>query len=102
MYFNELKVWMLNENAVSAEIVCWKVAEESEKSYTPMPIDEILYAVLGSIKADIPEGETDEVIQIKNGYHIIKVEEQTLAVPSITVLMQSGRKYAMNCTAVLE
>ncbi len=102
LYFNELKVWMLNENVVSAEIVYWKVTEETEKSYIPMPIDEILYAVLGSIKADMQEDETDEVIQIKNGYRIVKMDEQTLAVPSITVLMKSGREYAMNCTAVLQ
>ena len=102
LYFNELTVWMLNENPVSAEILCWETAKEAEKTYTPMPIDEILYAVLGSITADMQEGETDEVIQIRNGYRMIKEEEQTLAVPSITVCMKSGREYTMNCTAVLQ
>lgn len=102
LYFNELKVWMVNENAVSAEIVYWKATEETEKSYIPMPIDEILYAVLGSIKADMQEAETDEVIQIKKGYRIVKIDEQTLGIPSITVMLKSGREYAMNCTAVLQ
>ena len=102
LYFNELTVWMLNEQAISAEMICWKVAGEAEKSYTPMPIDEILYALLGSIRADMQEGEEDEVIQIRNGYHMLEVEEQTLAIPSITVLMKSGREYAMNSTAVLK
>ena len=102
LYFNELKVWILNENVVSAEIVYWEVKEEADKSYIPMPIDEILYAILGSITADMQEGERDEVIQIKNGYHMEKIDDQSLAIPSITVLMKSGREYAMNCTAVLK
>lgn len=102
MYFNKLKVWMLNENVISAEIVFWEIVGEEDEAYTPMPIDEILYALLGNIKKDMQEGETDEVIRIRTGYQLVKEDEKGLAVPSITVMMRSGREYVMNCTAVLQ
>ncbi len=100
LYFNELKVWVVNGNVVSAEMIYWEVTDEAGESYTPMPIDEILYALLGSIREDMEEGEKDEVIQIINGYQMVKLEEKIKAVPSITVVLKSGKEYVMNRTAV--
>ncbi len=99
LYFNELKVWMLNDSVMSAEMIYWNVTGEAAESYTPMPIDEILYALLGNIRAGVDEGKQDEVIQIIDGYQMVKTEEQAKAVPSITVVMKSGKEYVMNRTA---
>jgi len=99
LFFNELKVWVLNDSVVSAEMVYWDVTGETAKSYTSMPIDEILYALLGSIKDGVDEGKQDEVIQIIDGYQMVKSEEQAKAVPSVTIVMNSGREYVMNRTA---
>ncbi len=99
LYFNELKVWMLNDNVASAEIIYWDVTGEAAGSYTPMPIDEILYALLSNISKEMDEGKQDEVIQIIDGYQMVKSEEQAKAVPSITVVMKSGKEYVMNRTS---
>jgi len=99
LFFNELKVWVLNDSVISAEMVYWDVTGETAKSYTSMPIDEILYALLGSIKDGVDEGKQDEVIQIIDGYQMVKSEEQAKAVPSVTIVMNSGREYVMNRTA---
>ncbi len=100
LYFNELKVWMLNDSVASAEMIYWDVTGEAAGSYTPMPIDEILYALLGNISEGVDEGKQDEVIQILDGYQMVKSEEQAKAVPSITVVMKSGKEYVMNRTSV--
>ncbi len=99
LFFNELKVWVINDSVVSAEMIYWDVTGETAKSYTSMPIDEILYALLGSIREGVDEGKQDEVIQIIDGYQMVKSEEQAKAVPSITVVMKSGKEYVMNRTA---
>lgn len=100
LYFNELKIWMMEGSVVAAELIYWEVKGETEESYTLMPIDEILYALLGSIKGDLEDNQTDEVVQIVNGYQLVKTDEQYKAVPAITIVMKSGKEYAMNRTAV--
>jgi hypothetical protein len=79
------------------------VVEEADETYVLLPIDEILYAMLGNIKADMEEGQKDEVVMIMDGYHIEKsddTQEQIKAVASIIVVLKSGKEYVMIRTAV--
>ena len=100
LYFNELKVRMMAGNVVSAELTYWEVTDEAEETYALLPMDEILYALLGSIKEEMVEDQKDEVVQIINGYQLVKSNEQSKAVPAITIVMGSGKEYVMNRTAV--
>ena len=101
--FNELQVCVSYGEVTSAQLTYWDVVEEADETYVLLPIDEILYAMLGNIKADMEEGQKDEVVMIMDGYHIEKsddTQEQIKAVPSIIVVLKSGKEYVMNRTAV--
>ena len=101
--FNELQVCVSYGEVTSAQLTYWDVVEEVDETYVLLPIDEILYAMLGNIKADMEEGQKDEVVMIMDGYHIEKsddTQEQIKAVPSIIVVLKSGKEYVMNRTAV--
>ena len=101
--FNELQVFVSYGEVTSAQLTYWDVVEEVDETYVLLPIDEILYAMLGNIKADMEEGQKDEVVMIMDGYHIEKsddTQEQIKAVPSIIVVLKSGKEYVMNRTAV--
>ena len=101
--FNELQVCVSYGEVTSAQLTYWDVIEEADETYVLLPIDEILYAMLGNIKADMEEGQKDEVVMIMDGYHIEKsddTQEQIKAVPSIIVVLKSGKEYVMNRTAV--
>ena len=101
--FNELQVCVSYGEVTSAQLTYWNVVEEADETYVLLPIDEILYAMLGNIKADMEEGQKDEVVMIMDGYHIEKsddTQEQIKAVPSIIVVLKSGKEYVMNRTAV--
>lgn len=101
--FNELQVCVSYGEVTSAQLTYWDVVEEADETYVLLPIDEILYAMLGNIKADMEEGQKDEVVMIMDGYHIEKsddTQEQIKAVPSIIVVLKSGKEYVMNRTTV--
>ena len=101
--FNELQVCVSYGEVTSAQLTYWDVVEEADETYVLLPIDEILYAMLGNIKADMEDGQKDEVVMIMDGYHIEKsddTQEQIKAVPSIIVVLKSGKEYVMNRTAV--
>ena len=101
--FNELQVCVSYGEVISAQLTYWDVVEEADETYVLLPIDEILYAMLGNIKADMEDGQKDEVVMIMDGYHIEKsddTQEQIKAVPSIIVVLKSGKEYVMNRTAV--
>lgn len=103
LYFNELQVFVSFGEVVSAELTYWEVAGETDDTYVLLPIDEILYAMLGNIRAEMEEGQKDEVVKIMDGYHIEKSDdqhEQIKAVPSITIVLKSGKEYVMTRTAV--
>ncbi len=100
LYFNELTVWMVAGNVASAELSYWSVTDETEDSHVLMPIDEILYALLDSIRDEMEADQKDEVVQIMDGYQLVRSGEQTKAVPAITIVMGSGKEYVMNRTAV--
>lgn len=103
LYFNTLQVFVSFGEVASAELSYWEVTGETDDTYALLPIDEILYAMLGNIRAEMEEGQKDEVVKIVDGYHIEKSNdqhEQIKAVPSITIVMKSGKEYVMNRTAV--
>ena len=100
LYFNELTIHMTTKGVTTAQLSYWAVKGKTEKKYEQMPIDEILYAQLGMIKKDMGENQREEVVQIRNGYQLLEDEEGAAAVPTITIVVKSGRKYVMNRTAV--
>ncbi len=103
LYFNTLQVFVSFGEVASAELSYWEVTGETDDTYVLLPIDEILYAMLGNIRAEMEEGQKDEVVKIMDGYHIEKSDdqhEQIKAVPSITIVLKSGKEYVMTRTAV--
>ena len=70
LYFNELQVFVSFGEVVSAQLTYWEVTGEADETYVLLPIDEILYAMLGNIKAEMEEGQKDEVVMIMDASHV--------------------------------
>ena len=103
LYFNELQVCVYLGEVLSAELTYWEVTGEANNTPVLLPIDEILYAMLGDIRTELKEGEKDEVVKIMDGYQIEEseeIEKPAKAVPAIMVVMKSGREYVMNRTTL--
>lgn len=99
LYFNRLEFCMIPEGVSYAQLSYWSVEGKSEISYELMPIDEILYAQLSKIKEEINETEKEEVVQIMDGYQLKETDSAVEAVPSVTIVLKSGKEYIMNRVA---
>ncbi len=95
LYFNQIEIYMTPQGVTSALLTYWKVEDESEKSYNLLPIDEILYAQLGMIKKEMREGANETVVQALEGYELVSKEKESIGVPTMTIVLESGKKYRM-------
>lgn len=95
IYFNQIEIYMTPQGVTSALLTYWKVEDESEKSYNLLPIDEILYAQLGMIKKEMREGANETVVQALEGYELASKEKESIGVPTMTIVLESGKKYRM-------
>ncbi|MCI8632806.1 MAG: hypothetical protein HFE64_04920 [Lachnospiraceae bacterium] len=95
LYFNQIEIYMAPQGVTSAVLTYWGIEGESEKSYNLLPMDEILYAQLGMIKKEMKEDTRETVVQVLEGYELASKEKESLGVPALTIVLESGKKYRM-------
>ena len=98
LFYNSVEMEVTKDGVIRAIITMWRTDTDGE-TLTTMPLDEILFEQLKFMNEDLKtssERTEDTVTAIIPGYEIISQDGETaVAVPNITIVLESGLQYTV-------